>query len=519
MSSSLFLEEGYSVKKRRMASVACAALLCALVGLISPLSRAQELPLPSPSKGEDTGSVSGQETSGYFGIKSGAKYDVSFKQASLREVIQFLAWIADLNVMMPPNLEGVVDLSFRQVTVEAALNAVIRSNKLEWAVEAGVVRIGDVAQFKEYGEDLKTDTFMLGYAPAAEMAEKVKTLLSDRGSVIFDSRTNSITIREVPANIDKVARFIEDVDIKDAQVLIESKILEATRRFTQSLGIQWGINRGADGSTFRLGGLNAVGTSDSGRTLNVNTESTTIPPNSGLLIGALFNAINLDVQLLAAERRGDIYVISDPSIVTSNGQAANIRSGATLLLQNLGSVTVGGTTQTGGNIEEKKTGIELTVTPQITVNNYVKLNIEATTSTPDFSQQVQGIPVILDNTAKTMVLVKDGETTVIGGLSRYSDAMARQNVPYLSRIPLLGNLFKGRDRLSENTELMVFIRPTIIRVEGMEPAQVRIHEVEQRREAMNIKPILKPEADKIKDDAMKEPSKSLTPARGNKYSK
>jgi len=469
----------------------------------------------------DTGTISGRQTAGYFGIKETEKYDISFKQASLREVLQFLAWIADINIMMPPDLEGIVDLSFKGVSVESALNAIIRSNSLEWAVEAGVVRIGDETLFKEYGEDLKTETFMLKYAPSSELAEKVTILLSERGSVIADSRTNSITVREVPANLDKVRRFIDDVDIKDAQVLIESKILEAKRKFAQALGIQWGVNRGDDGSSFRFGGVSAVGQADSGRNLNANLQSTNLTSTSGLLIGALVNATNIDVQLLAAEQRGDVYVISDPTIVTSNGKAAKIRSGATLILQGTGSVNIGtegGTTATtgGSGYEEKETGVELTVTPQITIHDYVKLDIKAETSTPDYSQQVQGIPVILDNTAETTVLVRDGETTVIGGLSRYTDAMNKNRVPYLSRIPLLGNLFKSKERQSENSELMVFIRPTIIRIEGTKPAQIRIKDVEDRMQAMEIKPILKPEKDKI-DDSAKKPFPSVKKARGNKY--
>ena len=461
--------------------------------------------------GLDTGTVSGEKTAGYFGIKPGHGYDISFKQASLREVLQFMAWIAEINIIMPPDLEGVVDVSFKGVPVEAALNAIIRSNRLEWVVEAGVVRIGDQSQFKEDDEDLKTETFMLRYASASEMAEKVKILMSVRGSVIADTRTNSITVREVPANIDKVSRFIQDVDIKDAQVLIESKILEATRRFSQSLGIQWGVNRGADGSSFRFGGVSAVGQSDSGRDLNADMQGDRLTPTSGMFIGALLGSTNIDVQLLAAEQRGDIYVISDPSIVTSNGQAAKIRSGATLLLQTVDE-------QGRTTIEEKETGVELNVTPQITVHDYVKLNIEAITSTPDYTQQVQGIPVILDNTATTTVLVKDGETTVIGGLSRFADSLGKRRVPYLSRIPLLGNLFKGKERESENKELMVFIRPTIIRVEGTEPAQIRVKELEERKAAMMLEPILKAKVDKV-DDSAKEPKSSMKKARGNKYAR
>lgn len=500
--------------RRRMVFVAAALIVSALVGLSA--ARAQVA--------LDTGNVSSVATSGFFGKGTGPSYDISFRQASLREVLQFLAWISQLNIIMPQGLDGTVDVSFRGVRIEDALNAIIRSNGLEYAVEGSVVRIAKAEQFKDFGEDLKTETFRLRFAPAKELAPKVQTLLSTRGSVIADDRTNSVTVRELPANIDKVRRFIDDVDIKDAQVLIEAKILEATRRFTQELGIQWGINRGADGSSLRVAGITAVGLSDSGRPLNVNLP-TASTPTSGLFIGSLFKGTNLDVQLLAAERRGDIYVISDPSIVTSNGKSANIRSGATLLIQGTGSVNIGtsaGTTASTGSsgLEEKKTGVELTVTPQITIHDYVKMDIQATTSTPDYTRQVQGIPTILDNTATTTVLVKDGETTVIGGLSRYSDQFDKSRVPYLSQIPLMGNLFKSRRKEAENAELMVFIKPSIIRVEGQEPAQLRIREVEQRREQMYMQPLEQAKKPKEQQETEQAQQRSGTgKGKGNKYAR
>lgn len=472
----------------------------------------------------DTGSVSSVQASSYFGTTNNQKYDITFRQGSLREVLQFLAWISELNIIMPQGLDGTVDVNFRGVRIEDALNSIIRSNGLEYAVEGTVARIAKAEEFKDFGEDLKTETFRLRFASSKEMAGKVQPLLSSRGSVISDERTNSLIIREMPANIDKVRRFIDDVDIKDAQVLIESKIMEAKRRFTQALGIQWGANRGADGSTFRFGGVQAVGQSDSGRNLNANFNPTNITaPTSGLLLGALFKGTNLDIQLLAAERRGDVYVISDPSIVTSNGRAANIRSGATLLLQNSGSVNIGtsaGTTaSTGsGGYQEKKTGVELKVTPQITIHDYIKMDIEATTSTPDFTNQVQGVPTILDNTATTTVLVKDGETTVIGGLSRYSDTLNKRRVPYLSRIPLLGNAFKSKERDSENTELLVFIKPSVVRSEGTDPAQMRLKEIDTRKASMTLDSIIEPDKNKL---PTWQPQRQVPQdkGRGNKYSR
>lgn len=465
----------------------------------------------------DTGNVSRLGTDGFFGIKTNTKYDMTFRNASLREVLQFLSWVADVNIIIPEGIEGLVNVSFQEIMVTDAMNAVIRANALEFTLEGGVVRIGKEDQFKESGEDLKTETFRLRYAPAIDMLPKVKALLSGRGSSVADARTNSLVIRELISNIDNIRRFIADVDVKDAQVLIESKILEATRQFSRSLGIQWGANRGAAGSSWRFGGVQAVGQADSGSNLNQNFSPTA--PTSGLLIGSLFKGTSLDVQILAAEQRGDAYVISDPSIVTSNGESANIRSGTTLLVQGSGTVNIG--TSSGSNtstgtsgLEEIETGVELTVTPQITVDDFVKLKIKTMTSTPDFTRAIQGIPVIVDNTATTTVLVKDGETTVIGGLSRFSDTLSEDRVPGLYKIPLLGKLFKSKDRKRENTELMVFIRPTIIRVEGLAPAQVRIHELEERQQAMFLKPMLDPK--KEKEKKMKE-AEVRQNRKGNKY--
>ena len=169
----------------------------------------------------DTGSVSKIAPENFFGITGGTKYDISFRQASLREVLQFLSWIADINIIIPEGIEGVVNVNFREIRVSDAMNAIIRANALEYTVEGRVVRIGKDEQFKETGEDLKSETFRLRFAPAVEMLPKVQTLLSSRGSAVADDRTNSLVVRELLSNMDNIRRFVEDVDVKDTQVLIE----------------------------------------------------------------------------------------------------------------------------------------------------------------------------------------------------------------------------------------------------------------------------------------------------------
>jgi type IV pilus assembly protein PilQ len=184
----------------------------------------------------------------------------------------------------------------------------------------------------------------------------------------------------------------------------------------------------------------------------------------GLLIGTLAGGTNIDVQLTAAEQKGDAHIIAEPSIVTSNGVPAKIRSGETLLIKTTGDLNIGAAGVSGDTgLHQIDTGVMLTVTPQISGGNYVKLKINAETSQPDFSRMVDNIPVIIDNTASTEVLVLDGQTTIIGGLSKFTGSDTERRVPFLSKIPILGNLFKSRQKSKRNTELMIFIRPIILR--------------------------------------------------------
>lgn len=409
----------------------------------------------------DTGSVS-RYASSSEAYGGNVKYTVVLRDSELKEALRFLARVADLNIIIPEDIIGVVNVAFDDVSIMDAINSIVRANGLDYAVERGVMRVGKTGQFTTTGEDLKTETLRLKFATAADLVDKVKTLLTDRGSVLADERTNSIVVRERMANIENVKRFIQDIDVRDSQVLIEAKIVEATRDFSRSLGIQWGVNSGAN--RVNVVGIDAVGTSDSGRPLNVDLPANAPTSGLGLLIGTLAGGTNIDIQLTAAEQKGDARVISEPSIVTSNGVTAKIRSGETLLIKTTGDLNIGSTTATAGSgLHQIETGVELGVTPQISGESYVKLKIAAVTSQPDFSREVEGIPVIVDNTASTEVLVINGQTTVIGGLFKFTGSDTIKRVPFFSQIPLLGNAFKSRSKAKRNTELMIFIKPSVLK--------------------------------------------------------
>ncbi|MBI4367432.1 MAG: hypothetical protein HY543_11485 [Deltaproteobacteria bacterium] len=450
----------------------------------------------APSWAEvDTGRVAGVQARS--AVPRGRSFTIELKGAELKESLRFLARIAGYNVMIPEGISGAVNVTFESAPVLDAINSIVKANGLEYAIERDILRIGKAEQFTTSGEDLKAETIRLKFANAKQMTDKVKSLLTSRGSVIADERTNSIIVRETMANIEHVRRFLDNVDIRDAQVLIAAKLVEATRDWSRSLGIQWGINTNTS-SGHNVTGVPTVGVSGGGRNLNVNVPAVNPTSGIGLLIGRVFGG-TIDVAITAAEQKGDLHVISEPQIVTSNGVPAKIRSGETIYVKTAGSVSIGGSSAAGTGqtgLQSIETGVELNVTPQISVGGYVQMAINATSSSPDFTRQVDGIPAIIDNKASTSVFVRDGETTVIGGLMKWRQQDQRRRVPYVSEIPLLGNVFKSRTRQKLNTELMIFIRPTIVSNDYIASPMIyelpRVEEVKQDT-TMRDQPHRKPE--------------------------
>lgn len=415
------------------------------------------------AEAQDTGHIAGTEAHNIDIAGSNEQFYVEFRDADIKEALRFLAKIAGMNLVIPENIEGAVNVAFESVTILDAINAMTKANDLEYATERGILRVGKKDQFTNSGEDLKTMTHRLKYALAKNMVEQVKVLLTKRGSTLADERTNSIVVRETVANLEHINAFIENVDIRDAQVMIEAKLVETTRDWIRNLGLQWGVNTSGT-NTVNATGLTAVGTADSGRVINVNLPAATPTSGLGLVLGTFAAGINIDTQITAAEQKGDLHVISEPSIVTSNGVPAKIRSGDSIYVKTAGTVNIGGASASGSSgLEKITTGVEMDVTPQISIGEYVKMEIKAVTSAPDFTRTVDGIPAIVENEAKTTVLVHDGETTVIGGLIRLRGQDTRRKVPFFGELPLLGYLFQSRNRAKTNNELIVFIRPTIAR--------------------------------------------------------
>lgn len=395
----------------------------------------------------------------------GGGYVVEFRNAPIRDTLSLLAKASNLNVIMPEDLSGRVTLSFDEIELIEALRSVLRVNGYEYAIESQILRIGKPEAFVG-GTDLRTQNFHLKYATAKDLVTQVKPLTSDRGSVVADERTNTLTVKDRDPIVANIGNLIASVDRRDEQVAIEARIVDASRSFSRSIGIKWGLS--GQKSDVRVRGVGEVGTnSSSGNPVNVNLGTNAPTSGLGLIIGSV-TGNNFEAQLTASEQKGDIQILSKPSVTTLNNMPAKIRSGTKIYVKSTSSISVGtagGTSASGatGGLQEINTGIELTVTPQISIDDYIKMKIDAVESEADFSRTVDGIPAVIDNTASTTVLIKDGETTVIGGLVKQKTTREKKGVPGFQSIPVMGYLFQSRTRTRSDGELMIFITPKIIK--------------------------------------------------------
>ncbi|MBX7149275.1 hypothetical protein K1X76_09315, partial [bacterium] len=414
----------------------------------------------------DTGSITVQsvaglhklETSAFLGNRSsGGQYDIVFQNAELKDAVNMIGAAGKFNIIAPQDLAGKVSVIFEQTTLKDALASILRVNKLEFAEENNILRVGAGDSFPE-GTNLETQTFNLRYAAAKDLVETIKEHVSDKGSVAADDRTNSLIIQDNEASMARIAELIRQLDKQDTQVHIEAKIVDVTRNFSQSMGIQWGFTR----DTGRVQGFS----SDGAGGYNVNLPADNPTSGVGLLVGNVVKNTNLSAELTMAEGRGDAHIISQPSISTLNNVPAKIRSGVKFYVKSTSTIAVGGSSGTSSgsesNLEEIDTGIELSVTPQITPDSTVKLKIAATESEADFTRAVDGIPAVVDNVATTTIIVNNGETAVIGGLMKVNKSKTTNGVPVFSTIPIFGALFKSKVKNKTDNELLIFITPRIM---------------------------------------------------------
>ena len=424
-------------------------------------------------------------------VAAGPKYtgepiSVNLKDVDLKDFFRLIHEISGLNVVLDPNVHGTLTIVLDDVPWDQALDIVLKNNDLARELEGNVLRIATVDTLKKEADGRRAQiesealavekvsvTRFLSYAHAKDVIITVKKFLSQRGDVVADERTNAVIVNDIPKVIPIIDRLLTQLDRKTQEVEIEARVVAATRTFARDIGTQLGFGWG-DGHS-AIGGNSTAGTSpttvggltpgyitvpgtgtSSGSTIPLFSNLGVTSPTSGFTFLNASNTVRIDAVLSMAESRGLLKVLSRPRVVTQNNIQALVKQGV--------RVPIVTQAQLGGppTVTYVDAFLRLTVTPQITSENTIFLNVDVENTTPNFGQEVQGNPELITQQATTQVLVTDGGTVVIGGVIQTQNSINVDQVPLLGNIPILGNLFKHVQVQTSNQELIFFITPRII---------------------------------------------------------
>ncbi|MCU0304650.1 MAG: type IV pilus secretin PilQ [Thermoanaerobaculales bacterium] len=401
---------------------------------------------------------------------TGEPISLSLKDADIRDVLKTFSALTQLNIIVDPGVGGSVTVELRDVPWDQALDLILRINNLDYVLENNVLRVATnqklaseksaqiaLEKQREEAKPLKTVLKPLSYAKAGYVAGLLASdnyLLSERGSVTTDERTNTLIIRDVVDRVEGALRLIESLDQPTPQVVIEGRIVETTRDFSRELGVSWGFNGTMDAAHGNDTGL------DFPNSVDVEGNVELARGSQGFLafsFGDILNTFNLDFLLSAAETEGLTRIVSTPRVTTQNLQEASIRSGLQIPVQTVANNTV--------TVQYVDATLRLQVTPQITAEGTVNLDIDIKKQEPILGLAVQGgnnVPIFTRD-ATTQLLVRDGGTTVIAGIYQINDQDNENRIPGLYKIPIFGNLFKNKGVLKRHDELLIFITPRIVK--------------------------------------------------------
>jgi len=429
-----------------------------------------------------SGPATGNCTTGRY---TGEPFGMNFKDLDLKDFFRLIHEISGLNVVLDPSVHGTVTIVLDDVPWDQALAIVLDNNGLACTLQGNVLRIATLETMKTEAEARRaqqeaqalavpkqTITRYLSYGHARDAQSIVKKFLSTRGDVVADERSNALIIEDIPSVLPKVEELIRMLDRKAPEVEIEARVVASTRTFARDIGTQLGFGFGSGNNA--VGGATAsspikvtLPTGEVPRFITAPGDPTSIPlfsnlsatgPTSGIEFNNTTAGFRLDFILTAAESRGLLKILSRPTITVQNNISALIRQGS--------RIPVVTQAQLGGppTVTYVDAFLRLTVTPQITSENTIFLNVDVENTVPDFSRVTgsQLNPTLNTQQATTQVLVTDGGTVVIGGVIQTQNSVAIAQVPLLGSLPLLGNLFKHTNVNTSTAELIFFITPKII---------------------------------------------------------
>lgn len=411
---------------------------------------------------------------------TGERLSLSFQDIEVRSVLQIIADFTGLNVVVSDSVTGNITLRLQNVPWDQALDIILQTKGLDKRVTDNVMLVGpadeiaarerqqlEAQQELEEMAPLRSEFFEINYATAAELAGLIRSeetsLLSSRGQVAIDERTNTLIIRDTDQNLSSIRSLVNRLDVPVRQVLIESRIVIANDDFSRDLGVRFGAS--ASGNDAVIGGTQDGAFEFAGGTTGFETPAGSgqeglmvdLPVDDaagsvGLAVGRIGDRL-LQLELSAMETEGRGEVVSSPRVITSNQKTASIRQGVEIPYQ---EATASGAT----NVSFQEALLALDVTPQITPDERIIMDLEVSQDT--VGQVFAGVPSIDTQSVTTQVLVDNGETVVLGGIYERERREQESRVPFFGSLPAVGWLFRNRQAVDENSELLIFVTPRIL---------------------------------------------------------
>ena len=397
---------------------------------------------------------------------TGEPLTLNLKDADIKDTLQKFSELTNLNIVLDPDVRGTVTVSLTDIPWDQALELILKINGLGYVLEGNVMRIAstrklateeaarqELLRAQENNRPTKTVIQKLSYASAGAAAATAKKVMSPRGDIFIDDRSNLLIIKELPEYLPTVLDLIKSIDTPVPQVMIEARIVEATRTFLRQVGIDWGFNAVADQAHGNTTGLIFPN--------NGSVQGTVSLPNGSevlrMSMGNVLDTFRLDVAIQAAESRGLVKVVSSPKIMTQTNRSASVQSGFQIPVQ----TTVNNTT----TVLYIDATLRLDVTPQITAEGTVILDIKIQRREPAAGLNIaegRNVPLITRD-AQTRLMVRDGGTAIIGGIFKLTANDGQSMIPGLWKIPLLGALFRNKTTQENTDELMIFITPRVMK--------------------------------------------------------
>ncbi|MCA9606514.1 MAG: type IV pilus secretin PilQ, partial [Myxococcales bacterium] len=413
--------------------------------------------------------------------------------ADIHNILRLIAEVGGVNIVTSDDVSGTVTIRMRNVPWDQALDVILQAKGLGMVRRGNLIRVAPLSTLEKERElaiarqkqqielaPLETRLIPVSYATANDLSPRVQELLTSRGNVSVDERTNVLIVRDTIESLDDIEELIRTLDTQTPQVLVEARIVEATSQYVRDVGIQWGGNVLASTATGNPTGLifpSSVGVTGGNYDQNSPTQGLTpfasrvatpnyavnLPATTstgaggalGLTLGSLGGTVNLAVRLSAAEATGVVRIISSPRILTLDNHEAHIAQGTLIPYSQISAQGV----QTA--FQEAK--LELRVTPHVTADGSVSMHVKVTRDEPDFTRtSARGDPTILKREAETHLLIEDGHTAVIGGIYTRNTGRNVDQVPFFGDIPILGVLFQRRRVRDERNELLIFLTPRIV---------------------------------------------------------